>query len=199
MHNREVLRGAAAAMKVDTALTNKQTQENELSVFSAGPGVAEEKTDGEQRVFYVDGVRLAAWSAAGAKVSATDAAQFTRFMRYVPGGHPQLLERLATPPQLDALRAGHPCDASEDFSDAQILDTMLGKMECMLSTGRQVTLTTMLGGAYKDLGDLLLMQYDSARAWRSWDAGRRVSPALPNFEAVHKFEADLLAKNPQFF
>jgi hypothetical protein len=334
MHNRDVLRGAVAAIKVDTVLTTKQVQENELSVFSAGPGVAEEKTEGEQRVFYVDGVKLAAWSAAGVKVSATDAAQFTRFMRYARGGHPQLLERLAkggvipenltlflnegrdiklvftqvqntkspaydlksyqreiskdgvdalfdriaaaTPQQLDALRAEHPCDASEDFSDAQILDTMLGKMECMLSTGRQVTLTTeqkqaaatssslsllfaainpgkdgqmadgvktlvalrqqaprkayvlkvfeannrlrlkqakeakglfiealqanpMLGGAYKDLGDLLLMQYDSARAWRSWDAGRRVSPALPNFEAVNKFEADLLAKNPQFF
>jgi hypothetical protein len=27
----------------------------------------------------------------------------------------------------------------------------------------------VLAGAYKDLGDLLLMQYDSPRAWRCWD------------------------------
>jgi len=182
----------------------------------------------------------------------------------------------ATPQQLDALRAEHPCDTAEDFSAAQALDTMLGKMECMLSTGATVALTEeqkqaaseapslpllfaainpekpeqagdavktlvalrqqaprkayllkvfeanlrvrlkqlkeaealfvealqanpVLAGAYKDLGDLLLMQYDSVHAWRSWDAGRRVSPALPNFEPLKKFEADLLAQHPEYF
>jgi hypothetical protein len=182
----------------------------------------------------------------------------------------------ATPQQLDALRAEHPCDTAEDFSAAQALDTMLGKMECMLSTGAAVALTEeqkqaaseapslpllfaatnpnkpeeasdavktlvalrqqaprkayllkvfeanirvrlkqpkeaealfiealqanpVLAGAYKDLGDLRLMQYDSVHAWRSWDAGRRVSPALPNFEPVKKFEAELLAQHPEYF
>lgn len=189
-----------------------------------------------------------------------------------------LLDRIASasPQQLDALRAQYPCDSAEDFSAAQALDTLLGKMECMLSTGAPVSLTPeqkeaagaspalsllfaavsprkqeemadslktlvalrqqaprkayllkvfeannrarlnqikeaqtlfvealqanpMLAGAYKDLGDVLLMQYDSVHAWRSWDAGRRVSPALPNFEAVNKFEADLLAQHPEYF
>jgi hypothetical protein len=334
MHNRDVLRGASAAIKVDTELGSKPMQENELSVLSAGPGVAEEKSEGGQHVFYVDGVKLAAWSDAGATVAAADAAQFARFMRYVQGGHPQLLERLvkgsvipdhltlflnggrdadltfsqvrsaqppayeltpyrrevskdgidavfdriaaASPQQLDVLRAQYPCDSAEDFSPAQALDTMLGKMECTLSTGAAVTLSgaqrqaastspvlpllfaainpgkpeqtadavktlvalrqqaprkaymlkvfeanhrlrlkqpkeaqalfvealqanPLLAGAYKDLGDLLLIQYDSVRAWRSWDAGRRVSPALPNFEPVNKVEADLLAKHPEYF
>ncbi|NYE60909.1 hypothetical protein FHW58_002061 [Duganella sp. 1224] len=140
-------------------------------------------------------------------------------------GMDALFDRIAaaTPEQLDALRAAHPCDTADDFGLAQALDTMLGKMECMLSNGTPPSLTEeqkqaageatslallfaavnpanpVLAGAYKDLGDLLLMQYDSVQAWRSWDAGRRLAPALSNFAPVNKFEADLLAQHPEFF
>jgi hypothetical protein len=189
-----------------------------------------------------------------------------------------VFDRIAslTPQQLADVRSAHPCDTSSDFSDQAILDTMLGRLECSLSSDTPLALTDqqkqavaaspslgllfaairpakdnevedavktlaalrqqaprkgyvlkifeannrtrlrqvkestallvevlqtnpLLAGAYKDLGDLLLMQYDSARAWRSWDAGRRVSPALPNFAAVNQFEATLLAQHPEFF
>jgi hypothetical protein len=57
----------------------------------------------------------------------------------------------------------------------------------------------VLAGAYKDLGDLLLMQYDSPRAWRSWDTGRRLALGFVNFEAVNKFEASMVAQHPEYF
>lgn len=57
----------------------------------------------------------------------------------------------------------------------------------------------LLAGAYKDLGDLLLLQFDSARAWRSWDAGRRLAPTLPNFVGVTQFETELAKQHPEYF
>lgn len=57
----------------------------------------------------------------------------------------------------------------------------------------------MLAGAYKDLGDLLRMQYDSPRAWRCWDTGRRLALGFVNFEAVNKFEASMVAQHPEYF
>ncbi|RZT11211.1 hypothetical protein SAMN05216319_0310 [Duganella sp. CF402] len=189
-----------------------------------------------------------------------------------------LFDRIAamTPAQLTAFRAQYPCDSGSDFSEPHALDTMLGKMECTLVTGKPMSLTEeqkeavkasptvgllfaainpknssdaenavktlvalrtqaprkaymlevfeanhrarlkqvkvardlftdvlqanpVLAGAYKDLGDLLLMQYDSPRAWRSWDTGRRLTPGLPNFEAVNKFEASMVAQHPEYF
>jgi hypothetical protein len=56
-----------------------------------------------------------------------------------------------------------------------------------------------LAGAYKDLGDLLLMGYDMPRAWRCWDAGRRIAPQFSNFAAVNRFEKTLVAEQPQYF
>jgi hypothetical protein len=198
------------------------------------------------------------------------------------GGIDALLDRIAamTPEQLAALRTAHACDTASDFSDAQILDTVLGRIECTLSTGKPLSFTPeqkqavgaapalglmfaaihpsseaeyegavktlvalrqqaprkayvlklfeannrvhlkqtrqtredikqlftevleanpMLAGAYKDLGDLLMMEYDSARAWRCWDSGRRLAPGLPNFEPVNQFEAGMLAQHPEYF
>lgn len=189
-----------------------------------------------------------------------------------------LYDRIAamTPAQLTAFRAQYPCDSGSDFSEPRALDTMLGKLECSLSTGKPMSLTEeqkeaakasptvgllfaainpgksnefdgaiktlvalraqaprkayvlkifeanlrvrlqqvkearqlftdvlqanpVLAGAYKDLGDLLLMQYDSPRAWRSWDTGRRLALGLANFEAVNKFEAGMVAQHPEYF
>lgn len=57
----------------------------------------------------------------------------------------------------------------------------------------------LLAGVYKDLGDLLLMQYDTPRAWRCWDVGRRIAPQLGNFAAVNQFEKTLAAQHPEYF
>lgn len=65
--------------------------------------------------------------------------------------------------------------------------------------GEVLEANPVLGGAYKDLGDLLLLTGDSPRAWRSWDIGRRIAPKVPNFTAVNEFEALLLKQHPEFF
>jgi len=190
-----------------------------------------------------------------------------------------LLDRMAalTPERLAAMRAAHPCDTAADYRDDQLLDTMLGRTECVLATGEPMLPFTpaqlekmredpavglmlaavspknkeeyegavktlaqlrkqaprkayvlklleannrlrlgqrkeslqlfgevleanpVLGGAYKDLGDLLLLTGDSPRAWRSWDIGRGIAPKVPNFMAVNDFEAQLLKRHPEFF
>ena len=195
------------------------------------------------------------------------------------GGLDIMLDRMAslTPERLAALRAAHPCDTAADYRDDQLLDTMLGRTECVLATGEPMLPFTpaqlekmredpavalmlasvspknkeeyegavktlaelrkqaprkahvlklleannrlrlgqrkeslqlfgevleanpVLGGAYKDLGDLLLLTGDSPRAWRSWDIGRGIAPKVPNFTAVNDFEAMLLKRHPEFF
>lgn len=190
-----------------------------------------------------------------------------------------LLDRMAaqTPQQLAALRAAHPCDTADAYRADALLDTMLGRTECVLATGAAMlpftaeqleqlradgavalmfaaigpkspaeyeasikTLAALraqaprkaymlqlfeannrrylgqqaqsrqlfeqvlaanpvLGGAYMDLGDLLLTQFDSARAWRSWDIGRRIAPKVSNFEAVDRLENELVTRHPEFF
>ncbi|MTV38689.1 hypothetical protein [Duganella radicis] len=57
----------------------------------------------------------------------------------------------------------------------------------------------VLGGVYKDLGEMLLMQYDSPRAWRCWDTGRRLAPGFALFDKASKFEAELAANQPEYF
>ena len=56
-----------------------------------------------------------------------------------------------------------------------------------------------LAGAYKDMGDTLFAGFDMPRAWRSWDEGRRIAPALNLFEAVNQFEQKLLRDHPEYF
>jgi hypothetical protein len=56
-----------------------------------------------------------------------------------------------------------------------------------------------LAGAYKDLGDLLFLQYDTPRAWRCWDIGRRIAPQFANFAAISRFEQSLLTQYPEYF
>jgi len=334
LQNRVGLQGMIAAARIDAPVMNMTVQENELSLLSGAPGTLDEKVENGTHTYSIGGVRLAAWSEAGAKVAAGDAAQFARFMRYAQAGHPLVLDKLAkdgviparlslfvsgdrtvqldisavramapqaydlkayqremsgsgvdalldriaamTPEQVAAFRSQYPCDSSTDFSGPHALDTMLGKLECSLSTGAPISLTEeqkeavkaspalgllfaatnpakgseyegavktlvalraqaprkayvlkifeanhrmrmkqlkeaehlfaevlqanpVLAGAYKDLGDALLMQYDSPRAWRCWDAGRRLAPGLANFEAVNKFEAGMAAQHPEYF
>jgi tetratricopeptide (TPR) repeat protein len=56
-----------------------------------------------------------------------------------------------------------------------------------------------LAGAYKDLGDVLVMGYDTFRAWRCWDIGRRIAPNFPTFSSVTEFEKKLVAEYPEYF
>ncbi len=57
----------------------------------------------------------------------------------------------------------------------------------------------LIAGVYKDLGDCELMQFDTVRAWRAWDSGRRLFPRFANFTAVDRFEQSLLSEHPEYF
>ncbi|WP_343733156.1 hypothetical protein [Duganella sp.] len=229
--------------------------------------------------FFVSGDRTLRLEISAVHTIQPQAYDLTPYKREMSAsGLDAVLDRLAamTPEQLAALRAQYPCDSASDFSEAQLLDTMLGKLECSLITGTPMVLTEeqkqavkvspsvgllfaainpgksseyedalktlvalrvqaprkayvlkifeanhrvrmkqakegerlfmevlqanpVLAGAYKDLGDLLLMQYDSPRAWRCWDTGRRLAPGFQNFEAVNKFEAGMAEQHPEYF
>lgn len=56
-----------------------------------------------------------------------------------------------------------------------------------------------IAGVYKDLGDTLLGSYDTLRAWRAFDAGRRIGPAFANFRAVDQLEQQIATKHPEYF
>jgi hypothetical protein len=56
-----------------------------------------------------------------------------------------------------------------------------------------------MASAYKDFGDVLVGEFDAARAWRSWDIGRKIAPRFPNFEAVNQFERSLESEHPEYF
>lgn len=189
-----------------------------------------------------------------------------------------LVDRMAaqTPKQLDALRAAHPCDTEAAYREDQLLDTMLGRIECTLSTGAPMLTFTpaqleqirasvpvslafsatkvtkqeevvaavktlsglrsqaprkayvlklfeannrarlgqfnessqlfadvleanpVLGGAWKDMGDLMIMRFDMPAAWRSWDIGRRIAPTLPNFAYVNQLESEMAKRHPEY-
>jgi len=57
----------------------------------------------------------------------------------------------------------------------------------------------LLTGAYKDLGDTLLLGYDTPRAWRCWDIGRRIVPQFGTLSSVDQFEKKLAADHPEYF
>lgn len=57
----------------------------------------------------------------------------------------------------------------------------------------------VLTGAYKDLGDALLLGYDASRAWRCWDIGRRIAPQFGTLSEVDQFEKKLEAEHPEYF
>ena len=56
-----------------------------------------------------------------------------------------------------------------------------------------------MAAAYQDLGDVLYAQFDAPNAWRSWDAGRAMAPALRQFRKVNELERSLLNDYPDFF
>jgi hypothetical protein len=341
--NRDNLRKMLAAAKVDAPLLAKIDTEQSLSLQSATP----EKIDvaeGDDGVRFSNaGKELAHWGRKGAEVDATDAARFAQLLRYVDGGHPQILDKLgkskaipdtlvfnhgqiwgpqthtitvagvrtikASPydlhgyakrqagatsasEQMDdildkagelsmsglaAAKAANRAQSEKDIKAGKILDAMLGSIEWNLMTGEQappfapdqqakvhddpviqniskllvantkeglteaakafaelrpkathkayvlaifeandrlrigeapaarklmreaLLANPYLAGAYKDLGDAFVQQLDTARAWRCWDAGRRLAPQFANFKAIDQFEKTLVAQHPEYF
>jgi hypothetical protein len=338
VQNRENLRGAMAAMKLDQKVSDPVFDEQSLSIQSKTARTMAEAADGADTVLSVDGKALLRIGAGGTPVSASDAAAFTRFLRYQYGGHPLVLAKLASlgriparfvmyyreggaqiltftveglaqsaapaydlaksaeqaeggdeidqlldrarpaplSPQ-DETRRQFDADVAAAFADKRPLDAMLGTVEWMLMTGAplapfsaerlamlhadpsvQAVIKAMnpsdkaglnaavqvmqsmrpqtmrkrhilqlfeandraklgdrgtalqlfagvlranpaLAGAYKDMGDTLFAGFDMPRAWRSWDAGRRIAPELNLFDPVNQFEQRLLSEHPEYF
>ncbi len=341
--NRDKLRKTLAAAKIDVALLAKIDTEQSLSLQSPTSEKID-ATEGDDGVrFTSDGKELAHWSKKGTEVDAEDAARFAQLLRYVDGGHPQILDKLskskaipdtlvfnhgqiwgpqthmiaatgirtikaspyelhgyakrqagatATPDQMDdildkagvltmsglaAAKVANRVQSEKDIKAGKILDAMLGSIEWNLMTGEQAppfapeqqakvhddpviqNITRLLAantkegmtdavkkleelrtqapgkayvlgifeandrlrlgeaaaarklmrvallanpymaGVYKDLGDAFLLQSDSARAWRCWDAGRHLAPQFVNFKAVDQFEQSLVAQHPEYF
>lgn len=62
-----------------------------------------------------------------------------------------------------------------------------------------LTTNPYIAGAYKDLGDVLIIGFDTPRAWRCWDQGRKIAPMFGNLGAVSQFESSLAATHPEYF
>ncbi|NHZ33720.1 hypothetical protein [Massilia rubra] len=311
--------------------------EHNFSLTAAGRKLSE-STEAGATVLAVDGNPLARIPAGGTSISASDAAQFERMMRYRFGGHPLVLARLsgekrvpagfvmhhkqigyseartytisalqhsapasydlkpytartaqgneidqlldkaqanAAPPTA-AVKQAFEAEIAQAFADKRIFDGMLGMAEWSFVSGEPMKPTAQrtallradpatqaylglmrfkskaeleaavakmqelrksstrkqhivmlfeanlrgklgdvrgalplyasvlrtnpaLAGAYKDMGDALYKMYETPRAWRSWDAGRRMAPALDLFKAVNQHEQNLLREHPEYF
>ena len=114
--------------------------------------------------------------------------------------HPDKADMQHAMEQLDALR---PHAQSQGY----MLDLFIANDRASLGdrkTARDGLVAVLqahpfIAGAYKDLGDNLLVSYDASNAWRCWDLGRRIAPGLANFKAVNQFEAGLAAQHPEYF
>jgi hypothetical protein len=56
-----------------------------------------------------------------------------------------------------------------------------------------------LAVAYKDVGDLFLQEYDMRRAWRCWEAARKIAPRHPTLSACAALEQRLSDEHPEYF
>lgn len=56
-----------------------------------------------------------------------------------------------------------------------------------------------LSAVYKELGDLYFKRYEMQKAWRCWDAGRRLTPASKKFQPASDLELLLEREHPEFF
>lgn len=56
-----------------------------------------------------------------------------------------------------------------------------------------------LTGAYKDLGDKYLADYDMANAWASWDQARKINPNHMLNAEIAKLERSVRQRNPAYF
>ncbi|NOK17866.1 hypothetical protein [Corallococcus carmarthensis] len=54
-------------------------------------------------------------------------------------------------------------------------------------------------GAYKDLGDLFVADWDMGAAWRCWDAAKNIAPGHHLLNDVSAMEEMLAAEHPEYF
>lgn len=62
-----------------------------------------------------------------------------------------------------------------------------------------LTMQPMIAGAWKDLGDIYYVQYDTRHAWACWDTGRYLNGDHPLFRSIDEFEWQLRHDHPEFF
>ena len=116
------------------------------------------------------------------------------------GPHPDKADMQHAIDQLDALR---PHAQSQGY----MLDLFIANDRASLGERKNaldglvavMQAHPFIAGAYKDLGDNLLMSYDASNAWRCWDLGRRLAPDFANFKAVTQFETNLATQHPEYF
>lgn len=107
LNNREGLRRALAAAKLERPVSDLIFDEQSLSVMAKPGAVLDEVGDGADTVFSLAGKLLARRGATATEVSPADAAAFTRFLRYQFGGHPLLLAKLASSGRIPAKLVMH--------------------------------------------------------------------------------------------
>jgi hypothetical protein len=93
--NRENLRRTLAAAQIDQIVFDPVFDEHALSLASSTQRTLDERADGPETILSIDGKPLMKIAAGGTAVSASDAALFTRYVRYQFGGHPLVLAKLA--------------------------------------------------------------------------------------------------------
>ena len=339
-HNREGLAKMLAAAKMAPNLMTTLDNENVLAIRDVPSAPLNEAADGRWVSFTSGSSVYTRWSVESTPISAGDSAMFAQFIRYMYGGHPQILAKLAesmaipavlelttsnvgtvttrltvksarkveaaplapfnvpmrnpsaalepvdqvldrataiTPEELQTARLRNRDHAALAFREQRAFEAYLDSVEWTLMTGEMlpafsneekmvlqadptvrklssalsaktkedfsvaikvlVDLRSQAGdkayvlkifeandraqigelkqaqalfvevlnanlhvaGVYKDLGDVMMLQYDTPRAWRSWDAGRRLAPKFTNFVPVNQFERTLAIRHPEYF
>ena len=94
MRNRDGLRKALAAAKLEQKATSPIEDEHELSMLRPSPGMVATRTEGEDEVFAGGDVVLLRHGKAATPVSAAESARFVQYLRYVFAGHPAVLASL---------------------------------------------------------------------------------------------------------
>jgi hypothetical protein len=95
VRNRQTLGRVMASAKIDQKMFDPVFDEQSLSVLSDTGRTLGEGAEGADTVLSVDGKALMRIAPGGAEVSASEAAAFTRYVRYQFGGHPLVVARLA--------------------------------------------------------------------------------------------------------
>jgi len=115
----------------------------------------------------------------------------------------RLIPALNPPPeQRDAAIATLREFERKDLSHGHVLDIFLANVLDAAGKGEEAErlflavlgINPWLSGVYKDLGDIYHERFDMDRAWRCWDAGRRLAPGHPLYQGLEEHEADLRAR-----
>jgi len=123
--------------------------------------------------------------------------ELTNAIRQQPSSKEQLQKAIKI---LEAARSQKP-------SHGYILNVYLANyldMAGQTETARDLILEALesnpfLAGAYKDLGDKYLREFDMANAWASWDHMRRLNPEHQLAPVIDGLEQQIRQKHPVYF